>query len=167
MRRSPPAGCHVAQASLVRELAPARDLRALGSLVALLRRLRPHVVHARSAKARFLAPLAARLARVPVTIQTVHGWSFNNAVDRRRAVFIRLERLARRFCDATVLVSRQDLAEGLALGVLPTHAVARGEAPAHPLRGSTSGRWRRLITTSPRSFTGWAVAYSPAGARLM
>ena len=119
---------HHPQASLVRELAPARDLRALGSLVALLRRLRPHVVHARSAKARFLAPLAARLARVPVTVQTVHGWSFNNAVDRRRAVFIRLERLARRFCDATVLVSRQDLAEGLALGVLPTHAVARGEA---------------------------------------
>ena len=67
---------HHPQASLVRELAPARDLRALGGLVALLRRLRPHVVHARSAKARFLAPLAARLARVPVTVQTVHGWSF-------------------------------------------------------------------------------------------
>src|SRR5262245_57203704 len=119
---------HHPQASLVRELAPARDLRALGGLVALLRRLRPHVVHARSAKARFLAPLAARLARVPVTVQTVHGWSFNNAVDRRRAVCIRLERLARRCCDATVLVSRQDLAEGLALGVLPNDAVARGAA---------------------------------------
>jgi glycosyltransferase involved in cell wall biosynthesis len=119
---------HHPQASLIRELAPARDLRALGGLVTLLRRLRPHVVHARSAKARFLAPLAARLARVPVTVQTVHGWSFNNAVDRRRAVFIRLERLARRFCDATVLVSRQDLAEGLALGVLPKTAVARGAA---------------------------------------
>jgi glycosyltransferase involved in cell wall biosynthesis len=119
---------HHPQASLVRELAPVRDLRALGGLVALLRRLQPHVVHARSAKARLLAPLAARLARVPVTVQTVHGWSFNNAVDRRRALFIRLERLARRFCDATVLVSRQDLAEGLALGVLPTNAVARGQA---------------------------------------
>ncbi len=119
---------HHPQSSLVRELAPARDLRALGGLVALLRRLRPHVVHARSAKARFLAPLAARLARVPVTLQTVHGWSFNNAVDRRRPLFIRLERLARRFCDATVLVSRQDLAEGLALGVLPASAVTRGEA---------------------------------------
>ena len=119
---------HHAQASLVRELAPARDLRALGGLVALLRRLRPDVVHARSAKARFLAPLASRLARVPVTVQTVHGWSFNNAVDRRRPLFVRLERLARRLCDATVLVSRQDLAEGIALGVLPTTAVARGEA---------------------------------------
>src|SRR6185295_4489224 len=71
---------HHAQPSLVRELAPARDLRALAGLVALLRRLRPQLVHARSAKARFLGPLAARLAGVPVTLQTVHGWSFNNAV---------------------------------------------------------------------------------------
>jgi hypothetical protein len=94
--------------SLVRELAPVKDVRALGALVALLRRLRPHLVHARSAKARFLAPLAARLARVPVTLQTVHGWSFNNAVDRRRPLFVWLERLARRLCDATVPVSQQD-----------------------------------------------------------
>jgi glycosyltransferase involved in cell wall biosynthesis len=72
--------------------------------------------------------LAARLARVPVTLQTIHGWSFNNAVDRRRPLFVRLERLARRFCDATVLVSQQDLAEGVALGVLPPAAAARGDA---------------------------------------
>ena len=114
--------------SLGRELAPGRDLRALTALVALFRRLRPHLVHARSAKARFLAPLAARLARVPVTLQTVHGWSFNNAVDRRRPLFVALERLARRLCDATVLVSQKDLAEGVALGVLPPAAAARGEA---------------------------------------
>jgi glycosyltransferase involved in cell wall biosynthesis len=119
---------HHPLASLVRELAPATDVRALAALVTLLRRLRPHLVHARSAKARFLAPLAARLARVPVTLQTVHGWSFNNAVDRRRPLFVRLERLARTLCDATVLVSQQDLVEGMALGVLPPSAVARGEA---------------------------------------
>ena len=114
--------------TLVRELAPPTDARALGALVSLFRRLRPQLVHARSAKARFLAPLAARLARVPVTLQTVHGWSFNNAVDRRRALFIQLERLARKLCDVTVLVSQQDLAEGVALGVLSPAGVADGEA---------------------------------------
>jgi glycosyltransferase involved in cell wall biosynthesis len=119
---------HHRLASLGRELAPWADLRALGALVALFRRLRPHLVHARSAKARFLAPLAARLARVPVTVQTVHGWSFNNAVDRRRPLFVALERLARRLCDATVLVSQTDLAEGVALRVLPPTAAARGDA---------------------------------------
>jgi glycosyltransferase involved in cell wall biosynthesis len=119
---------HHRLASLGREVAAGMDVRALAALVALFRRLRPHLVHARSAKARFLAPLAARLVRVPVTLQTIHGWSFNNAVDRRRPLFVRLERLARRFCDATVLVSQQDLAEGVALGVLPPAAAARGDA---------------------------------------
>jgi glycosyltransferase involved in cell wall biosynthesis len=118
---------HHPMTSLVRELAPPTDLRALSALVALFRRLRPQLVHARSAKARFLAPLAARLARVPVTLQTVHGWSFNNAVDRRRPLFIQLERLARKLCDATVLVSQQDLTEGVAVGVLPPAGVADGE----------------------------------------
>jgi glycosyltransferase involved in cell wall biosynthesis len=117
---------HHPMTSLVRELAPPMDLHALGSLVALFRGLRPQLVHARSAKARFLAPLAARLARVPVTLQTVHGWSFNNAVDRRRPLFICLERFARRLCDATVLVSQQDLREGVELGVLPPSGVADG-----------------------------------------
>lgn len=105
--------------SLQRAIAPLVDARAIAQLVAALRRLRPHVVHARTAKARFLGPLAARLAGVPVVVQTVHGWSFNNAVDSRRPLYVRLEKLARRFCDCTVLVSEQDRDEGRALGVLP------------------------------------------------
>jgi hypothetical protein len=124
---------HHPLASLVRELAPATDLRALAGLVTFFRRLRPHLVHARSAKARFLAPLAARLARVPVTVQTVHGWSFNNAVDRRRPLFVRLERLARRLCDATVFVSQQDLAEGMALGSGAASGQSECVAPVAPL----------------------------------
>jgi glycosyltransferase involved in cell wall biosynthesis len=107
---------------LVRELAPATDLRALYRLVTLFRRLRPHLVHARSAKARFLGPLAARIAGVPVVVQTVHGWSFNNAVDARKPIFVGLEKVARALCDSTVLVSEKDRDEGTALDLLPSAA---------------------------------------------
>ena len=107
---------------LVRELAPGTDLRALYRLVALFRRLRPHLVHARSAKARFLGPLAARLAGVPVVVQTVHGWSFNNAVDKRKPIFVGLEKIAGALCDTTVLVSEKDRDEGVALSLLPATA---------------------------------------------
>jgi glycosyltransferase involved in cell wall biosynthesis len=117
-----------AVASLVREVRPLYDLRALLALVRLFRRLRPHVVHARSAKARFVAPLAARLAGVPVVVQTVHGWSFNNAVDSRRRVFIWLERLASLMCECTVLVSQKDLTEGMDLGLIGPQAVDTGRA---------------------------------------
>ncbi len=111
---------------LVREVAPVSDLRAVGALVSLFRRLRPHVVHAHSAKARFVAPVAARLAGVPLIVQTVHGWSFNNAVDKRRPVFIQLEKMSRSLCACTVLVSEQDLCEGNNLGIIPDDALVRG-----------------------------------------
>jgi glycosyltransferase involved in cell wall biosynthesis len=111
---------------LVREVAPLSDVQAVASLVRLFRRLRPHVVHANSAKARFVGPLAAKLAGVPLVVQTVHGWSFNNAVDRRRQLFIQLEKLSRSLCECTVLVSEKDLSEGTELGIIPEDAGARG-----------------------------------------
>jgi glycosyltransferase involved in cell wall biosynthesis len=114
--------------TMVREVSPRRDPRGLYDLVRLLRRLRPHVVHARSAKARLLGPLAARLAGVPVIVQTVHGWSFNNAVDARRPLFVQLERLAARACHATVFVSRQDFDEGVALGIVRADALETGRS---------------------------------------
>jgi glycosyltransferase involved in cell wall biosynthesis len=111
---------------VVREVAPLSDLRAVAALVRLFRRLQPHIVHARSAKARFVAPLAARLVGTPIVVQTVHGWSFNNAVDKRRLLFKQLEKIASSLCQCTVLVSEKDLAEGAELGIIPKDAVARG-----------------------------------------
>jgi glycosyltransferase involved in cell wall biosynthesis len=56
----------------------------LFSLIALLRRERPDVIHLNSAKAGGLGALAGRLAGIPRIIFTVHGWSFLE--DRDRAV---------------------------------------------------------------------------------
>jgi glycosyltransferase involved in cell wall biosynthesis len=113
---------------LVRELRPAADVRALSALVRLFRRLRPDLVHARSAKARLLGPLAARTAGVPVVVQTVHGWSFNNAVDSRKPLFVQLEKASRVLCDYSVFVSTEDLDTGSGLGILGPDAVARNRA---------------------------------------
>ncbi|MEC9000221.1 MAG: glycosyltransferase [Actinomycetota bacterium] len=49
------------------------DIRALASLVAEIRRYRPHVVHTHTAKAGVLGRLAAVLAGVPVRVHTFHG----------------------------------------------------------------------------------------------
>lgn len=113
---------------LVRELRPVTDLQGLAALVRLFRRLRPDLVHARSAKARLLGPLAARIAGVPAVVQTVHGWSFNNAVDSRKPLFVQLERFSHALCHTSVFVSEKDLEEGIALGIVRPDALARGRA---------------------------------------
>lgn len=49
------------------------DARALAALVAVLRRVRPHIVHTHTAKAGVLGRVAARLCGVPHTVHTFHG----------------------------------------------------------------------------------------------
>jgi glycosyltransferase involved in cell wall biosynthesis len=104
--------------SLVRDVHPVRDLWALVALYRIFRRRKPDIVHAQTAKARFLAPLAARLAGVRVVIQTVHGWSFNNQIDKKRRVYVSLERFAARLCHCNVMVAETDLDEGYRLKIL-------------------------------------------------
>jgi glycosyltransferase involved in cell wall biosynthesis len=58
---------------LVREVAPAADLKVLLRLVRLLRRERFGIVHLHSAKAGFLGRVAAWVCRTPVVVVTLHG----------------------------------------------------------------------------------------------
>ncbi len=59
--------------SLVRELAPLRDYRALRELRRIIKAYRPDVVHAHTSKAGFLGCLAARREGVPAVVLAPHG----------------------------------------------------------------------------------------------
>ena len=58
---------------LVRELSPVRDLRAFFKLRRFFREEKFDVVHTHSSKAGIIGRLAARAAKVPVVVHTVHG----------------------------------------------------------------------------------------------
>jgi len=84
---------------------PLDDLRALVSLVRLLRRERPDVVHTHMAKAGVLGRIAACMARVPVRIHTFHGHllhGYFGALATR--VVVATERLMRRVTTHSVVV---------------------------------------------------------------
>lgn len=63
-------------ARLGRRLHPARDARALREVLALIRRVRPDVLHTHMGKAGALGRVAGRIARVPV-VHTLHGHHFD------------------------------------------------------------------------------------------
>jgi len=105
--------------SLVRQVAPLRDLRAFFDLFRLLRRERPRIVHTHSSKAGILGRVAAAAAGVPVIIHSIHGWGFHRDQSALvRGVFVGLERLVSRFTTAFVVVSQANLRQGEALGIL-------------------------------------------------
>jgi glycosyltransferase involved in cell wall biosynthesis len=103
---------------LGRSIRPWNDVVALTLLVRRLRELKPAAVHTHSSKAGLLGRLAAVLARVPVRVHTVHGWSFDQDLEGgSRRVAIVLERLAAAVTGALVVVSAVDRGRGLAAGI--------------------------------------------------
>jgi glycosyltransferase involved in cell wall biosynthesis len=104
--------------SMVRAIRPHKDLVTLYRLYRLFRKERPDIVHARTAKARFLTAFAGRFAGVKVLVQTMHGWSFNMEVDNKRWLYILAEKMATRFYTWTVMVAESDIEEGRRIGML-------------------------------------------------
>ncbi len=92
--------------SLRNAATPVADLKACLTLFRLFRRARPDIVHLHLLKARVLGGLAARLARVPVVVETFHGTLFHGyyspGVTR---VLLAVERALARRMDGIVAVS--------------------------------------------------------------
>lgn len=101
---------HVAVENATRAMAPTRDLKAIPELVAAFRQLRPDIVHTHNPKPGLYGRLAARAARVPVVLNTVHGLYATPEDDwRKRAVVYGLERVASTCSDAELVQNPEDL----------------------------------------------------------
>jgi glycosyltransferase involved in cell wall biosynthesis len=93
-----------------------RDPLGLLELVVLVRRARPHIVHANSSKAGVLGRVAAWIAGAPIRVFTVHGWAFSASSRPRSVIYHRAESLVRRLTTTTICVSETERAVGLAAG---------------------------------------------------
>jgi glycosyltransferase involved in cell wall biosynthesis len=105
-------------ATLDRDPSPARDLGALLTLVRLLRRQRPAIVHTHTSKAGFIGRLAARLAGVPAIVHQPHGHIFYGYYGRAvTGFYVALERIAARWSDRLITLTDREIDEHLALGI--------------------------------------------------
>jgi glycosyltransferase involved in cell wall biosynthesis len=101
-----------------RVIHPSRDSVSLARLLQIIRHLRPDVVHTHSSKAGILGRLAAKMARVPVVIHTIHGLPFHPFQGAAaNALCIGAERLAARWSDRLVCVADAMARQALAAGV--------------------------------------------------
>jgi len=113
-------GVKTVEIDMVREINPLRDFRALRKLLSEFHRNRYDIVQTHSAKAGFLGRLAARRAGVPVVIHRPAAWSFLSARSTlHRIFFVQLERIAARWCDRIVCVSRHERDLGVQYRIAP------------------------------------------------
>jgi glycosyltransferase involved in cell wall biosynthesis len=104
--------------SLVREIHPWKDLLAVMGLYRLMRGQRFSIVHTHSSKAGILGRIAARMARVPIVVHTVHGWGFHDHMSKpRRWLLVTLERWVAAMCNSLVVVSSLLKETGLRSGI--------------------------------------------------
>ena len=100
--------------SLVREIHPFKDLRALLQLFRAFRQLRPAIVHTHSSKAGIIGRLAAWMAGVPTIVHTIHGYGITpQQAPWTRKILIAAERLIGRITTFWIAVSNADLNQGL------------------------------------------------------
>jgi glycosyltransferase involved in cell wall biosynthesis len=102
---------HLPLAHATRAMAPGQDVRSLGELYRLFRALRPDIVHTHNPKPGLYGRVAARAARVPVVINTVHGlYALPDDPWSRRALVYALERLAATCSQRELVQNVEDLA---------------------------------------------------------
>jgi glycosyltransferase involved in cell wall biosynthesis len=107
----------IVEPHLVRQVAPS-DARATFRLARLFRAERPDIVHTNSSKAGIIGRAAARLAKVPHVVHTVHGWSFHDHMHAAtRAGYVSAERLAAKWSDTLIVVTSIDREKGLVHGI--------------------------------------------------
>lgn len=99
---------------LVRRPDPVKDFLALSKMVQLFKSEQPQIVHTHSSKTGILGRWAARLARVPVIVHTVHGWGHHDYQSFLvKHLYRFLERRTVGFTDKLIVVSHLNAQKGL------------------------------------------------------
>ena len=101
--------------SLVRPIRPLADTVALWRLYRLFRQEQFEIVHTHSSKAGILGRIAARAARVPIVVHTLHSLVFHEYQGAiKNGAYIALKRLCAPMTDALISVNNKTTAGALA-----------------------------------------------------
>ncbi|GBC97342.1 N, N'-diacetylbacillosaminyl-diphospho-undecaprenol alpha-1,3-N-acetylgalactosaminyltransferase [bacterium HR16] len=112
-----------------RRITPLHDMLALMRIYRILRRIRPHIVHAHTPKGGLLGTLAAWLCRVPVRIYHIRGLPHLAASGAKRRLLCWSEKVACRLAHQVLCVSHS----------IRQIAIEEGLCPAHKIKVLASG----------------------------
>jgi glycosyltransferase involved in cell wall biosynthesis len=106
--------------AFTRRMTPLKDLQAAWQIYRICRRERFTIVHTHQVKAALFGQLAARLAGVPIVVNTVHGFYFHeHTPPMKRRAWIWLERFCAQLSDILLSQNREDIATAVSTGICP------------------------------------------------
>ena len=114
------AGIRYIPVPMTRTFTPLADLVSLWRLYRLMRRERFTIVHTHNPKPGLLGQLAARLARVPIVVNTIHGFYLHEHMRPAwRRFYLFTETVAARCSDLILSQNREDIRTAIDEGVSP------------------------------------------------
>jgi glycosyltransferase involved in cell wall biosynthesis len=118
------AGIRHISVSMTRKISPLADIVSLWRLFRIIRSERFVIVHTHNPKAGLLGQIAARMAGVPIVVNTLHGFYFHehmHPVGRR--FFMTLEKIAARFSDSILSQNKEDIQTAVDQGICPPEKI--------------------------------------------
>ena len=104
-------------ANLKRRINPSSDLKSIQQCIAIIKLIKPDLVHCHSSKAGVVARIAAWICRVPV-IFTAHGWGFDPRSPRlQRNIALGVEKILAPISTKIICVSESDRQLAISLKV--------------------------------------------------
>lgn len=112
------AGIRYLPVAMTRTFTPLADLGALWRLYRILKRERFTIVHTHTPKPGLLGQLAARMAGVPIVINTIHGFYFHeHMAPFWRRFYITAEKIAAWFTDVILSQNSEDIQTAIQEGI--------------------------------------------------
>ena len=103
---------------MTRNFTPLQDMKSLLRLYGVFRRERFTIVHTHTPKPGLLGQLAARMAHVPIVINTLHGFYFHDAMHPlKRKFYIMTEKIAALCSDVILSQNSEDIATAVREGI--------------------------------------------------
>ncbi|MFH1459576.1 MAG: glycosyltransferase family 4 protein [Candidatus Omnitrophota bacterium] len=103
---------------LIRDINPIMDFIALIQLYFFIKKNKFDIVHTHSSKAGILGRFAAKLAKTPIIIHTVHGLPFFKAQNKiLNKIYLLLEKITARFTHKIICVSPSLIEDAVSAGV--------------------------------------------------
>jgi glycosyltransferase involved in cell wall biosynthesis len=112
------AGIRHIPVAMTRNFTPSTDLASLLRLVGVMRRERFTIVHTHNPKPGLLGQLAARMAGVPIVVNTLHGFYFHDRMAPAwRKFYITTEKIAARCSDVILSQNSEDIQTAVNEGI--------------------------------------------------
>jgi glycosyltransferase involved in cell wall biosynthesis len=119
-------GIKVVPVDIRRSMTPLRDLISLWQLYRSFRKGKFDIVHTHTPKVSLLGQMAARLAGVPVIVDTVHGFYFHdNMKPLKRAFYVLMAKIAAKFSCRILSQSQEDIETAIKLKICPPDMIRK------------------------------------------